>query len=165
MAHRKLESVRVRYQFVCGYCGISEVDAGGLLTIDHFVPISAKGGDDDDNLVYSCIRCNQYKAAYHAAISVKLDGRTLLHPLRNDLSSHLKLNEISGELEGLSVSGAFHISLLQLNRPALIAHRRRKSYWKLAELVHMTLLSEVIDLESTVANLTRQLAILEDNRG
>lgn len=59
--HPKHERVRQRYDGRCGYCGLSEVDAGGELTVDHFRPVAAGGGDDDDNLVYACFRCNLYK--------------------------------------------------------------------------------------------------------
>jgi hypothetical protein len=35
MAHPKLQMVRARYAFCCGYCGVSEADVGGELTVDH----------------------------------------------------------------------------------------------------------------------------------
>lgn len=48
------ETVRVRAQFACEYCGVRETDSGDLLTIDHFQPVG-KGGDDSlENLVYCC---------------------------------------------------------------------------------------------------------------
>ncbi len=38
-------AVRSRAAFACEFCGVTETDAGGELTIDHFQPVS-KGGDD-----------------------------------------------------------------------------------------------------------------------
>jgi 5-methylcytosine-specific restriction endonuclease McrA len=38
--------VRQRAGFVCEYCGVSETDSGGELTIDHIRP-QAKAGSDD----------------------------------------------------------------------------------------------------------------------
>ena len=35
--------VRQRAAFACEYCGVTETDVGGLLTIDHFRPF-ARGG-------------------------------------------------------------------------------------------------------------------------
>jgi hypothetical protein len=32
------EQVRQRAQCACEFCGITEIDAGGMLTIDHFQP-------------------------------------------------------------------------------------------------------------------------------
>lgn len=58
------EAVRTRAQFACEYCGVRETDSGDLLTIDHFQPVG-KGGDNSlENLVYCCMRCNQYKGDY-----------------------------------------------------------------------------------------------------
>ena len=54
------EFVRQRANFACEFCGVSEIDAGGQLTIDHFQPGSKGGGDEIENLIYSCSRCNLY---------------------------------------------------------------------------------------------------------
>jgi outer membrane lipoprotein-sorting protein len=44
--------VRRRANFACEFCGVSETDAGGQLTVDHFQP-RHKGGDDSlENLIY-----------------------------------------------------------------------------------------------------------------
>ena len=51
------EAVRARADYACEYCGVTETDAQGLLTIDHFRPISRDGDDDPANLVYACFRC------------------------------------------------------------------------------------------------------------
>jgi hypothetical protein len=39
------EKVRTRSRFRCEFCGVTETDAGGELTVDHFRPVS-KGEDD-----------------------------------------------------------------------------------------------------------------------
>jgi 5-methylcytosine-specific restriction endonuclease McrA len=49
------EQVRQRAQCACEFCGITEVDTGGMLTIDHFQPCSKAGSDALDNLIYACI--------------------------------------------------------------------------------------------------------------
>jgi HNH endonuclease len=56
VAHPKLDAVRQRYQYRCGYCGVSETDTGGELTVDHYRPVTAGGDDSDDNLIYCCPR-------------------------------------------------------------------------------------------------------------
>lgn len=57
-------AVRQRANFACEFCGVTETDTGGALTIDHFQPQTKSGTDDPDNLLYCCPRCNQYKADY-----------------------------------------------------------------------------------------------------
>ena len=56
--------VREQYNFRCGYCGVSEIDVGSELEIDHFQPTSQRGSDELDNLVYACPACNRNKASY-----------------------------------------------------------------------------------------------------
>ena len=58
------ERVRARARFACEFCGVRETDAGGELTVDHFRPVSKGGADNLENLLYCCVRCNQYKADY-----------------------------------------------------------------------------------------------------
>ena len=108
VAHPKHQSVRARYHYRCGYCGISEVDAGGELTVDHYHPVSAGGDDSDENLVYACVRCNLYKSDYWPDAHDVEAGRFVLHPIRDDVTQHLRENELTGELEPLTGTGRFH---------------------------------------------------------
>lgn len=80
MAHAKHAQVRQRYEFRCGYCGVSEVDTGGELTVDHYHPVAAGGDDTDDNLVYACFKCNQYKGDYHPTEEDLARQLRVLHP-------------------------------------------------------------------------------------
>jgi len=133
MAYPQLQAVRERYQFCCGYCGVSEMEVGGELTVDHFVPLSAGGTDGIENLVYSCVRCNQYKGALSPDAIQRGNDRRLLYPLGDDLSIHLLEDEATGRLEGLKITGRFHIEAMRLNRPALIANRQQRRLLALLE--------------------------------
>lgn len=114
--------VRERANFSCEYCGISETDAGGELTLDHFHPLSSNGSDDEDNLVYACYRCNIYKGEYW---SDKPDQIRVFDPRTDDRDEHFWLSE-SGNLFALTESGEITIKLLRLNRSPLVAKRRQK---------------------------------------
>lgn len=119
------QKIRERAGFSCEYCGISETDSGGELTIDHFQPISKGGGDEDENLIYCCFRCNLYKGDYWAEKS------NLFNPRKNKRDEHFWLSE-SGKLFALTETGDFTIKLLRLNRDSLIT-KRRQNYKKLEE--------------------------------
>jgi 5-methylcytosine-specific restriction endonuclease McrA len=56
--------IRDRAHGACEYCGVTETDSRGHLTVDHFKPQSHGGTDDPSNLLYCCWRCNLYKADY-----------------------------------------------------------------------------------------------------
>jgi len=49
----------------------------------------------------------------------------ILHPLRDDIGRHYLLRENSGWLVPITETGRFHIAVLQLNRPELVAYRLR----------------------------------------
>lgn len=117
-----LEQVRLRADFACEYCGVTETDAGGLLTVDHFQPRARGGSDDLENLVYCCHRCNQYKADYWPADST---APAIWDPRREPMHAHLRLLT-DGSLSPLTAIGAVTVERLRLNRPSLVAHRLRR---------------------------------------
>lgn len=118
---RKIRNrVRARADFACEYCGVSEHDAGGELTVDHYQPQAEGGGDDFENLIYACFRCNLYKSDFWAE-----DEPRLWNPRRAIFIENFWTAE-SGEIYGLTETASLTIDRLRLNRPALKEHRRRK---------------------------------------
>ncbi len=153
MAHPRHEQVRQRYGRRCGYCGVSEVHAGGELTVDHFHPLSAGGDESDDNLVYCCSRCNLYKGMFYPTAEELAQGQRILHPLREVLDQHIRCDDQTGLLEPLTPSGSFHIMVLHLNRPELAAHRRQQRYMMMFEATRSLLEAELQQLRSLVSIL------------
>lgn len=49
--------------FICAYCACQLTLAS--MTLDHFVPRALGGGDEDENLMSSCITCNVLKGTTH----------------------------------------------------------------------------------------------------
>jgi hypothetical protein len=115
-------AVRQRAGFACEFCGVTEDDAGGELVIDHYQPRARGGPNDLDNLLYCCFRCNLYKADYWPATA---DAPPLWNPRREPRSAHM-VELADGTLGPLTRTGIFTVQRLRLNRPPLIAHRRRK---------------------------------------
>ena len=50
-----------RDNFTCRYCGQKAPDAH--LEVDHIIPVSEGGTDDEDNLTTACFACNRGKSA------------------------------------------------------------------------------------------------------
>lgn len=119
---RQREFVRQRAHYCCEYCGTSETDAGGELTIDHFHPRSRGGSDQLDNLLYCCIHCNQFKGDYWQS---NIAETRLWNPRIEPASLHF-LEYEDGRLGPITETGEFTIRLLRLNRPALVASRLQK---------------------------------------
>ena len=58
-AWRKIRArILARDGWTCQYCGNDE---HALMTVDHVIPISKGGTDEDSNLISACQRCNYSK--------------------------------------------------------------------------------------------------------
>lgn len=151
------EQVRRRASFACEFCGVTETDGGGELTVDHFQP-KTRGGDDSlDNLLYCCPRCNQYKLDYWPTHP---NGLILWNPRRELASQHfLELND--GTLHPLTAVGVFTLKRLRLNRPPLVACRLRKRQ----QSEEIRLLTRYRELVRLLEQLNTQLSgLMEEQR-
>jgi hypothetical protein len=144
--------VRERANFACEYCGVSEIDAGGELTIDHVRPRSHGGAHLLDNLVYCCQRCNSYKADYFTA---QPDVPQLWNPRVEPFAANFLVLD-DGTLHPLSSTGAFTLRRLRLNRAQLVAYRQRRREWS----ERAVLLEQYADLLSLLERLSQQQAVL-----
>jgi hypothetical protein len=160
MAHPLHEQVRRLFHYCCAYCGVDEVSAGGEFTVDHYHPIAFGGADVLVNLIYACFRCNQYKGDYWPTLERLKAGFFVLHPLRDDVSLHLRENETTGVLEPLTPTGAFNITLLHLNRPPLIANRLQRRIAKAMQQRLTTLEAQAEQREVTIQFLRNYVQFL-----
>jgi HNH endonuclease len=144
------EQVRQRAGCACEFCGVSEIDVGGLLTVDHFQPRSKGGLDVLENLVYSCIRCNQHKQDYWT----ETDNASRLWNPRKELFSTHFVETDNGQLVALTQTGEFTLRRLRLNREPLVAQRLRRRQ----QIESARLLERTQDLLGLLVELNRQLA-------
>lgn len=146
------EQVRQRAGFACEFCGITETDAGAQLTVDHFQPLAKGGSDDLGNLIYCCVRCNQYKHDYWPSGPGEPQ---LWNPRREPASCHF-MELDNGQLQPLTGVGAFTIRRVRLNRPPLSAWRRRRRQ----QAEEVRLLERYRDLVQLLAQMHREKAAL-----
>ena len=147
MAHLLHETVRRRFAFQCAYCGTTETEAGGELTVDHYHPLSANGPDLLENLIYACFRCNVYKGDYWAAPPII---NRILNPLQDDFSQHFYEDTVSGGLVSLTETGGFHIHRLNLNRPQLNTRRLQRRLNDMMQVREENLRTEIERLREII---------------
>ncbi|MGC4043672.1 MAG: HNH endonuclease [Armatimonas sp.] len=111
--------VRQRARYACEYCGVTEVETGAELTIDHYHPTDEGGSDVLDNLVYACHRRNEHKAAYWPKSPNDLP---LWNP-RQDIREEHFIPLMDGTLAALTPVGIWTIQRLRLNRLPLVQNR------------------------------------------
>ena len=147
------EQVRQRADCACEFCGVSEIDVGGLLTIDHFCPRSKGGADTLENLIYACIRCNQYKQDYWPRDDV---SPQLWNPRESFFSLHFVESE-DGRLMALTIVGDFNMRRLRLNREQLIHYRLcRREALNATRLLERSqeLLKILVELNQQLSNVS-----------
>ena len=158
---RNFEKIRKRYQFACGYCGVTETSTGGLLTLDHYKPRSRGGDDSEDNLIYACFKCNQFKWGFWPDVEQLTHQYRVLHPLLDDLSQHLVENQQTGLIEPITETGKFHILLLKLNRPQLIKNRLNRMMMHMFQEKQQILEQQLKELQKAIEAQNRYIAFLE----
>lgn len=157
-------AVRQRGHFACEFCGVTETDTGGELTIDHFQPRTKGGTDALENLLYCCHRCNQYKADYWPS---QPEDPHLWHPRHDPSERHLLLLA-DGTLHPITAVGAFTLRRRRLNRPPLVASRVRKQDAVAEHRIVVRYRDLIVILErlhqQQVALLEEQQLLLEEQR-
>lgn len=157
VSRETLELVQARAGFACEYCGVTEADSGGALTVDHLCPRSHGGVDAADNLVYCCWRCNLHKAAYWPSGP---SDPVLWNPRENSRDRHL-LVLADGSLHARTPKGEFTLARLKLNREPLVAHRKRR----LSQAAEQGVLERYQELIAVIEQLQqRHATLLEDHR-
>jgi hypothetical protein len=152
MRQEERETLRRRFEFRCGYCGVSERDVGAELTVDHFQPRSRGGLHEPENWVYCCHACNEFKGDFWQPDS----PLRILHPLRDEMAAHC-VEQDDGTLLARSATGAFHIERLHLNRLPLVAYRRERRLLEAARQTQARLLERLQQLEDQVRTLIAHL--------
>jgi len=158
------ERVRQYANCACEFCGVSETDTGGRLTIDHYQPRAKGGSDRFENLLYCCSRCNQYKMDYWPESSNEL---FLWNPREEPFLQHF-LEVDDGTLHPLTDIGELTLKRLRLNRPQLLAYRSRKRQQE-KELHLLARYKEIVELlehvqKQTATMLTEQQELLAEQR-
>jgi len=151
------EQVRRRANGACEYCGVTETDTGGQLTVDHFHPQARGGSDDLGNLLYCCHRCNLYKADYWP---VQPEDPVLWNPRQESAKVHFLLLA-DGTLYPVTPTGTFTLRRLRLNRPPLVANRLQRQ----PQAEQVRLLTRYQELVALLEQMhQQQRALVEEHR-
>jgi len=100
--------------------------------VEHIVAKQHGGGDDVENLAWSCDRCNAYKGPNLSSIDPDTGTIVPLYHPRTDVWKH-HFNVQDAKIEGISSTGRATIRLLQMN-----AKRRVEVRGELIDEGHFT---------------------------
>ena len=117
-------AVAQRARHRCEYCHAPEAIFNFPFEVEHVVPTALGGSDDLSALALACRSCNLFKSDAIEATDPETEQLCRLFDPRQDLwEEHLRVNQESAEVEGLTPIGRATATRLQMNRPAQLAAR------------------------------------------
>lgn len=116
--------VAERASFRCEYCQSLELVTGGPFHIEHIVPVVLGGATSEDNLAYSCARCNLHKGQ-RARSRDPVSGRIapVFNPRTQVWARHFYWSTDGTRVMGRTRVGRATLVLLQTNHPTIVQTR------------------------------------------
>lgn len=116
------DAVRERSHFQCEYCLFPEAESFFPFEPDHIIALKHRGETVVDNLASSCLECNRFKGTDIASIDPETASIVrLFHPRRDRWTDHFQFR--GALIIPKTDVGRVTVSLLQLNRPKVVAIR------------------------------------------
>lgn len=110
----------------CGQCHSDERLTGMALSTEHLHPRAAGGLTVRENLWHSCRSCNEQKGVQVQAIDPETrETVALYNPRLQPWNAHFRSSRDGAHILGHTAIGRATIVALELNRPLLVAARRR----------------------------------------
>ena len=110
----------------CEYCGLSQAGQEATFHIDHILPLASGGKTTADNLALACVSCSLRKGARETAMDPQTgEDVAIFHPRRDLWAEHFRWDEV--RLLGVTATGRATISVLELNRPLILAIREEET--------------------------------------
>ena len=122
--NRHYHSVADRAAHRCEYCHAPETAFNFHLEVEHILPLSLGGTDDEDNLALACQSCNLFKAIQVTTFDALTQRRVnLFHPRLLSWDEHFRVELETGLIQGLTATGRATIESLQINSAAQVRAR------------------------------------------
>ena len=127
VAHRVRAAARNR----CGYCLSPQHLVMARIEIEHIVPVSKGGSNEETNLWLACPLCNRYKAdRTEAPDPVSGESVPLFNPRTDRWPEHFRWSEDGLRIVGMTPTGRATVAALRLSDDPDALEVR--SYWILA---------------------------------
>ncbi len=116
--------VASRAEHICEYCRAPEAIFNLPFEVEHIVPLSRGGSDDENNLALSCRSCNLFKSDFVSAFDEKTQTEIrFFNPRRDDWTEHFVFDKKTGEIKGKTLIAQATISRLRINNDLQLAAR------------------------------------------
>jgi hypothetical protein len=109
----------------CEYCKAPEVVFNFPFEVEHIIPLSRQGANNEANLALACSSCNLRNGIRISGVAS--DSKTevsFFHPRKDHWSEHFQVDVESGRIVGITPIGEVTIEYLEMNSPAQVAARQ-----------------------------------------
>lgn len=125
ISKKKREAVADRASECCEFCQSQAIFSPDPFSVEHIIPRSKGGGNDLDNLAFSCQGCNNRKYNFTEAIDpVTNTVVPLFNPRMDNWDQNFQWNNEKTLIIGITPSGRATIQRLELNRRGLTNLRK-----------------------------------------
>lgn len=120
--HYALIANRANYRYE--YCRAPESVFNFHFEVEHIIPVSLDGSDDEPNLALSCQSCNVFKSDCIAVFDEVTQSQIpLFNPRQDDWDEHFSVNIETAEIVGVTPIGRVTVIQLRMNSAAQIRAR------------------------------------------
>ncbi|MGO9913686.1 MAG: HNH endonuclease [Isosphaeraceae bacterium] len=110
----------------CEYCRAPEAIFNLPFEVEHIVPTSREGPDDESNCALACRSCNLYKSdQVEGRDDVTQEVVRLFEPRRDRWHEHFRIERDTATVLGLTPTGRATVAALQMNRAVQLAARQQ----------------------------------------
>ena len=110
----------------CEYCRAPESVFNFPFEVEHVIPRSLDGSDEEGNLALSCRSCNLRKGSRVRAVDPESGADVPLFDPRNDRwDKHFRVESMSATVVGLTAIGRATVAQLSINGASQVAARRQ----------------------------------------
>ena len=118
-------AIAQRANHCCEYCKAPEVVFNFPFEVEHIIPLSRQGSNDEANLALACRSCNLRKGNRTGGMSSGSNTEVrFFHPRDDEWGEHFQISTDSGEIMGKTPIGEVTLESLEMNSPAQVAARQ-----------------------------------------
>ena len=109
----------------CEYCQAPELIFNFPFEVEHIIPLSRQGSNDNDNLALACRSCNLRKGNRVAGIIINSSNEVyFFHPRMDRWQEHFQIDTESGRITGITDTGKVTVEYLEMNSISQLTARQ-----------------------------------------
>jgi hypothetical protein len=109
----------------CEYCQAPELVFNFPFEVEHIIPLSRQGANEEANLALACRSCNLRKGTRTSAIMPESNTEVrFFHPREDLWSEHFQVDANSARIIGIGSVGRVTVECLEMNSSTQVAARQ-----------------------------------------